>query len=132
MRITFDVPDAILHRLLDHVVLPEVALVRYAMPTPSPVVDVAAEVAAQLRRSDVGSTIRSGQRIAIGAGSRGVARLGEIVAASAFPGRTIALVPDGASDVLWRIDVDGNRCGVVRRVALDLPPWASPAFGVEL
>ena len=31
VRITFDVPDAMLHRLLDHVALPEMALVRYAM-----------------------------------------------------------------------------------------------------
>jgi hypothetical protein len=81
VRITFDVPDAMLHRLLDHVALPDMALVRYAMPTPTPLADLDAAIAAQLRRSEIAASIRPGQRIAIGAGSRGIARLGEIVAA---------------------------------------------------
>jgi phenylalanyl-tRNA synthetase beta chain len=34
--------------------------------------------------------------------------------------------------VLWRVEIDGVARGEVRRVSLDLPPWASPAFGVEL
>jgi phenylalanyl-tRNA synthetase beta chain len=38
----------------------------------------------------------------------------------------------GEGDVLWRIEVDGAARGEVRRVSLDLPVWASPAFGVEL
>ena len=81
MRITFDVPDAVLHRLLDHVALPDVALVRYAMPTPAPLSDLDAAIAAQLRRPEIAGQIRPGQRIGIGAGSRGINRLGEIVAA---------------------------------------------------
>jgi hypothetical protein len=81
MRITFEVPDTILHRLLDHVVLPDMALVRYAMPTPTPLAALDAVIAAELRRPEIVAGIRPGQRIAIGAGSRGIARLGEIVAA---------------------------------------------------
>lgn len=59
--------------------------------------------------------------------------LAEIAAASAFPGATVALVPapDDAGR-LWTVQADGRDVGEVRRVALDAPPWASPAFGVEL
>jgi hypothetical protein len=81
MRITFDVPDAVFHRLLDHVALPEMALVRYAMPTPAPLPDLDAAIAAEMRRPEIAGAIRPGQRVAIGAGSRGINRLGEIVAA---------------------------------------------------
>jgi phenylalanyl-tRNA synthetase beta chain len=58
--------------------------------------------------------------------------LAEVVAAAGFPGGDVAVVPAGDGDSLWRIDVDGVTRGEVRQVPLDLPPWASPAFGVEL
>jgi phenylalanyl-tRNA synthetase beta chain len=53
---------------------------------------------------------------------------------TAYPGADIRLEPastnsDGA---LWSISVDGRRLGEVRRIALDAPVWALPAFGVEL
>ena len=49
----------------------------------------------------------------------------------AYPGR-LAELAAGEGDVLWRILVDGTAMGVVRRVALDAPIWAKPAFGIEL
>jgi phenylalanyl-tRNA synthetase beta chain len=53
------------------------------------------------------------------------------VATAAFPGQTTTL-NDGAGDALWAIAVDGAVAGLVRAVALDAPPWAEAAFGVEL
>jgi phenylalanyl-tRNA synthetase beta chain len=56
------------------------------------------------------------------------------IARSAYPGGDIQLeAPSTASNgALWSISVDGRRLGEVRRVALDAPVWAMPAFGVEL
>jgi hypothetical protein len=81
MRISFEIPDAVLHGLLDDVPIPEMARVRYAIPTPEALPDVAGAVAAELRRPEVRSLVRPGERIAVGVGSRGIARLAEIVAA---------------------------------------------------
>ena len=50
----------------------------------------------------------------------------------AYPAARVELVAGKTSDVLWEIAIDGATRGVVRRVALDAPVWASPAFGVEL
>jgi phenylalanyl-tRNA synthetase beta chain len=59
--------------------------------------------------------------------------LAGLVARTAFPGSTIELVPAPEADsLLWRIVVSGEHLGEVRRLALDAPVWASPAFGVEL
>jgi phenylalanyl-tRNA synthetase beta chain len=58
--------------------------------------------------------------------------LAELVARVAAPRETIELETVGESDLLWRIVIDGTPRGEVRRVALDAPVWASPAFGVEL
>jgi len=59
--------------------------------------------------------------------------LGELVARVAFPNAERVLEPDAPeSGVLWRIMVDGAARGAVRRLDLDAPVWASPAFGVEL
>ncbi|AHG90981.1 Phenylalanyl-tRNA synthetase beta chain [Gemmatirosa kalamazoonensis] len=58
--------------------------------------------------------------------------IAERVAAAGHPGHRVDLVPVGEDDVLWRIDVDGESRGTVRRVRLDLPPWAAQPFGVEL
>jgi phenylalanyl-tRNA synthetase beta chain len=44
----------------------------------------------------------------------------------------VALEPAGDGDLLWRITIGGAVRGEVRRVPLDAPVWASPAFGVEL
>jgi phenylalanyl-tRNA synthetase beta chain len=58
--------------------------------------------------------------------------LAERVARVAFASGDVALEPSGAEDRLWTISVDGETRGEVRRVALDAPVWARPAYGVEL
>ncbi len=40
--------------------------------------------------------------------------------------------PVGEDGVLWRVLVRGEERGLVRRLALDAPVWAPPAYGVEL
>lgn len=55
----------------------------------------------------------------------------ELMARSAFPGTSVALVPSSAGD-LWEIDVDGTSVGSVTRVPLDAPVWAATAFGIEI
>lgn len=58
--------------------------------------------------------------------------LAEVVARAAYPSAAIVL-HDGASEgALWTVEADGTRIGVVRRLALDAPVWAAPAFGVEI
>jgi hypothetical protein len=79
MRITFDIPEDLLGSLLDGVVIPPMATVRYSMPTAPRIDDIDQAVADQLRRAGVGDQIRPGQRIAIGVGSRGVGRIADIV-----------------------------------------------------
>jgi len=53
------------------------------------------------------------------------------LATVAFPGAAIALVPS-EPPYLWKVQAGGVTCGEVRRVVLDAPVWAKPAFGVEL
>ncbi|HEV2122314.1 MAG TPA: lactate racemase domain-containing protein [Chloroflexota bacterium] len=81
MRITFDIPDQLLQNLLNDVTVPDMARVRYTMQTPAPISDIGVAVAEQLRRDAVRSSIKAGQRIAIGVGSRGIGRLSDITAA---------------------------------------------------
>ncbi|HEU4632136.1 MAG TPA: phenylalanine--tRNA ligase subunit beta [Gemmatimonadaceae bacterium] len=58
--------------------------------------------------------------------------LGELVARAVSPAARVELVPVGQGDLLWRVEADGVEVGGVHRLALDAPPWASPAFGVEI
>ncbi len=58
--------------------------------------------------------------------------LAERVARVAFASSEVILEPADAEDLLWTISVDGEARGEVRRVDLDAPVWARPAFGVEL
>ncbi|HEY0995775.1 MAG TPA: phenylalanine--tRNA ligase subunit beta [Gemmatimonadaceae bacterium] len=58
--------------------------------------------------------------------------LGEVVARAAYPGARVALEPSADPEALWEILVGGEGRGVVRRLVLDAPVWAAPAFGVEL
>ena len=58
--------------------------------------------------------------------------LGHLIAATAYPGAPIELVVSNAPDLLWDIRVDGRPTGTVRRLTLDAPVWAAPAFGIEL
>lgn len=54
------------------------------------------------------------------------------LAQSVFPGAQISLESDTESEWLWSVVTDGIRRGGVRRVQLDAPVWAAPAYGVEL
>jgi phenylalanyl-tRNA synthetase beta chain len=59
--------------------------------------------------------------------------LAERAARVAFPGADVVLRPtDGDDDRLWSVLVAGEERGQVRRIPLDAPVWAKPAFGVEL
>ena len=57
--------------------------------------------------------------------------LAEQLARDAYPGVPVAMVP-AEGEWLWRVTADGADVGGVRRVALDAPVWAAPAFGVEI
>ena len=81
MRLEFEVPEDILRHLLDPVAIPHMARVLYEMITPPPLDDIAVAVNAAVQAADAAKAIQSGQRIAIGVGSRGIGRLPEIVAA---------------------------------------------------
>ncbi len=62
--------------------------------------------------------------------------LGELVARTLYPDRRISLVDAAVassdSGILWTVTADDAEVGVVRRVSLDAPVWASAAFGVEV
>jgi phenylalanyl-tRNA synthetase beta chain len=58
--------------------------------------------------------------------------LAEVIARAAYPNGVAEVASSGADDTLWDILVDGKHQGIVRRVPMDAPVWAAPAFGVEL
>ena len=79
MRLSFEIPDALLHGLLAEVPLPEMVRVRYAIPTPAALPDAGAAVAAACAgRRCRGWCARGADRRR--RGSRGIARLAEMVA----------------------------------------------------
>src|ERR1700687_4075178 len=41
MRISFEIPELVLHQLLDPVPMPPLARIRYDMPMPAPIADIA-------------------------------------------------------------------------------------------
>lgn len=57
--------------------------------------------------------------------------IAERVAGIAFPGAEISVEPDQGTS-LWTIRVGGATRGAITALKLDAPPWAAPAFGVEL
>lgn len=57
--------------------------------------------------------------------------LAEAVASVAFPGLDVKLVP-GSGPILWNVVVAGTSVGAARRLKLDAPVWARPAFGLEI
>jgi phenylalanyl-tRNA synthetase beta chain len=57
--------------------------------------------------------------------------LAETAAAAAFPSAAVILIP-GTGDTLWEISVDGHTVGSAKRLKLDAPVWAKPAFGLEI
>jgi phenylalanyl-tRNA synthetase beta chain len=60
-----------------------------------------------------------------------IKHVAETTAAAAFPGTAVKLMP-GSGELLWDISVDGNMVGSARRLKLDAPVWARPAFGLEI
>src|SRR5579864_3703125 len=125
MRIEFDVPETVLHQLLDPVTIPDMVRVRYDIPTPPAIDDVHAAVRDQLRQADAASMIKPGQRIAVGVGSRGIGRLPEIVAALVAELRALGAEPfiiptmgshggataEGQREVLHHLGVTPERVG---------------------
>src|SRR5690348_7823552 len=80
MRISFDVPEEILHQLLDPVQLPRMVPLVYRQPTPAAIDDVRGRVAGTLRSVELERRVSPGARVAVAVGSRGIAQLSEIVA----------------------------------------------------
>jgi phenylalanyl-tRNA synthetase beta chain len=58
--------------------------------------------------------------------------LAERMAAAIAPDVATELVPAQLEGHLWDVFIGTMRAGVVKRVPLDAPVWAAPAFGVEL
>jgi phenylalanyl-tRNA synthetase beta chain len=58
--------------------------------------------------------------------------LAEVAAQAAYPAQPIALRDAQSSESMWDVFVNEIMIGSVRRVALDAPVWAAPAFGIEL
>lgn len=62
-----------------------------------------------------------------------VKAMGERLAALAFPGEAVELdAPPGGSEWTIRAGAERREVGRAGAVALDRPPWASEAFGVEI
>jgi phenylalanyl-tRNA synthetase beta chain len=57
--------------------------------------------------------------------------LAEALGFAAFRGRVVRMEP-GSGDVLWTMHIGEREAGTVRRLAIDAPVWAAPAYGVEL
>ncbi|HKS04751.1 MAG TPA: phenylalanine--tRNA ligase subunit beta [Gemmatimonadaceae bacterium] len=57
--------------------------------------------------------------------------LGTEIVSTVLPGANLAVGAQGES-VLWRIVSADRDVGEVRAIKLDAPPWASPAFGIEV
>jgi len=57
--------------------------------------------------------------------------LAERTATAAYPEKEIDMVP-GTGDTLWDITVNRVKVGTARKLTLDAPVWAKPAFGLEI
>jgi len=58
--------------------------------------------------------------------------LGQTIGVAIYPTAVITLQESQSEGVLWAVAADGEPVGVVRRVSLDAPVWAAPAYGVEI
>jgi hypothetical protein len=81
MEVSFEIPEEILTALLNDVPIPRMACIRYRQTTPTALTDVAAVVRSQMRSAGEHGMFRVGDQVAVAVGSRGIARLPEIVAA---------------------------------------------------
>ncbi len=58
--------------------------------------------------------------------------LAERIATTVGGGSPVEMRPASSTDALWEIAIGGEVRGSARRLALDAPVWAPPAFGIEL
>ncbi|MGH2344369.1 MAG: lactate racemase domain-containing protein [Chloroflexota bacterium] len=133
MRLEFEVPEAVLHELLDPVPIPSMVRARYHMDTPAPLVNIDAAVAEQVRRAEIAGLDWSGKKVAIGVGSRGIARLAEITAALVRALRALGADPfifpsmgshggataEGQREVLTHLGVTEDRVGAPVRSSME-------------
>jgi hypothetical protein len=143
MRVEFEIPDAVFEEMLGHVVLPRVARVRYAMPTPAALSDVSEVVRLQLRSLEIRSSIGEGQSVAIGAGSRGIGSLPEIVRAlveelKAWGARPFIVptmgshggaTPEGQKEVLAHLGITEESVGAPIRSSMEVVTVGRTADG---
>jgi hypothetical protein len=93
MRISFEIPEAMFRTMLDGIEIPPMACVRYDQPTPAPLGDLESLAREGMRAADSDRVFRRGDRIAVAVGSRGIARLPEIVAAVVDEIKTCGATP---------------------------------------
>ena len=93
MQISFDIPETILHQLLDPVSLPLMAKVRNCAPVHSPIQHIRVVVHEQMLQAGAQKMFHAGERVAIGVGSRGIGALPEIVSALVGELRSLGTEP---------------------------------------
>jgi len=127
--------------LLDEVELPRMALIEQTILSPEPIGDIREAVRASLRSV----TLPTGT-VAIGVGSRGVARVGEIVAALVAELRAAGAEPfiipamgshgastaEGQAQVLAHLGVDEERCGAPVRATMEVERVGETERGVQV
>jgi phenylalanyl-tRNA synthetase beta chain len=57
--------------------------------------------------------------------------IAESITQAAFPGHAVS-TESTEGDILWAIKIGNTPVGDVRRISLDAPAWAAPAFGFEI
>jgi phenylalanyl-tRNA synthetase beta chain len=58
--------------------------------------------------------------------------LAQLIAGTIYPSGPVELCDAADPEALWDVLVGPDRVGDVRRVTLDAPVWAAPAYGVEI
>jgi hypothetical protein len=81
MHLTLDIPEEMFQAMLGAVPVPPMACIRYAQPTPPAIAEIAPVIRSEMRSAGSGELFPAGARVAVAVGSRGIARLPEIVAA---------------------------------------------------
>jgi lactate racemase-like protein len=146
MRVEFEVPEQMLHGFLDPVQIPSMVRARYHMGGPAPVGDIAAVVAEQVGRPEFAGLDWAGKRVAIGVGSRGIARLAEITTALVSALRALGAEPfvfpsmgshggataEGQRDVLAHFGVTEDRVGAPVRSSMETVEIGRTADGISV
>lgn len=123
MKVELEIPEQILHTLLDGVEIPPMVQVAYAMHAQPPLHDV--EALAYKHVIAASSSIARGERIAVAVGSRGIAGLPEIVAGVIRALRDLGAEPfivpamgshggatsDGQREALEHLGITSDRVG---------------------